>query len=693
MIPSSDFRRSTSTKVQNSLKDLDGRLMQEIGRQTTDIKDHVSTSLDASSDRSVSRIKDHLSNIHVMTTNDFYSGFERAQAEYVAGAKIQAELTSEDISSRLSRDIKTSESRITDHLDRGLQKHRNELIKFFDQQPMPTQKAAEDSHRQEQKIQTSAGLIIDPGNRLRPDHQRTSDPLVAFEGQAACSFRQSPWRCQRGCQCTCHSLYRYSRWRLTSVSAVLGSLLISSCSGPRNFACTDPRCVRQSSSSWVCLDYRLPDWLLAITLSLCMSNGLGGPELLLRVVRRIAPESSSLPQSFYSNVRRGDIEGVKRLLLSRTVSVHDQWGLLSRTALWSAMNLGDVKMARLLLQAGSDPFEEHTVHMMLEWLHEGLETGRTLVNLFPFFTILDNYSYTSLHKIILGIQPLNLRKALQEPHFASQLNKRTLDGFTPMHLAACRGDTPAMQLMQAAGADIHSRASDQATLLHHACWKGSVSAVRLLLAAGLDPNATNIHGDSPLHFAAALAPPNLEVLALLVDAGADLKLHGNFGYTILFWSVYNQNLEALIYLIEQGADVNGKDHSGDTVLLFANTSQAHESVRTLLERGSDYTLINKYGQGILHHLAIFADEEILGIFLDWGLKRVDVERRDAKGRTAGDLLKMRENVSLEFRIKFHELLDGIRKAQAEAENAEECGDDGARVHDSSDDEFYDIDEA
>jgi ankyrin repeat protein len=69
---------------------------------------------------------------------------------------------------------------------------------------------------------------------------------------------------------------------------------------------------------------------------------------------------------------------------------------------------------------------------------------------------------------------------------------------------------------------IDSRSSDGDTPLHVVVWRGDTQAVRLLLAAGADVNAQGDMGYTPLHV--AISREDLAMMKLLLDSGARTDL-------------------------------------------------------------------------------------------------------------------------------------------------------------------------
>jgi surface polysaccharide O-acyltransferase-like enzyme len=71
-------------------------------------------------------------------------------------------------------------------------------------------------------------------------------------------------------------------------------------------------------------------------------------------------------------------------------------------------------------------------------------------------------------------------------------------GATPLDWAAMRGDTEAVQLLIARGADVNARNKDGSTALHGAAFLGRARAAELLISKGADTEARNIRRETPL---------------------------------------------------------------------------------------------------------------------------------------------------------------------------------------------------
>lgn len=100
-----------------------------------------------------------------------------------------------------------------------------------------------------------------------------------------------------------------------------------------------------------------------------------------------------------------------------------------------------------------------------------------------------------------------------------------LDTLPASELAAMLRERPAL---------VHERSDLGDTLLHEACWHKRLDLVRLLIAAGADVNARGDHGRTPLHCAAndASAETMAPLIRALVEARAVPDLDDHIGFSV-----------------------------------------------------------------------------------------------------------------------------------------------------------------
>ena len=113
-----------------------------------------------------------------------------------------------------------------------------------------------------------------------------------------------------------------------------------------------------------------------------------------------------------------------------------------------------------------------------------------------------------------------------------------------------------------------------------------VARVRSLLAAGADANE-KVQRDYPLNIAATIGP--VEMVTILLEAGAGLEQPGRDGFYPLHNAVIFGGKDIVALLIQKGAKVDVKEKWGRTPLLsFAATGGSDIEIgRMLLAAGAD----------------------------------------------------------------------------------------------------------
>ena len=203
-------------------------------------------------------------------------------------------------------------------------------------------------------------------------------------------------------------------------------------------------------------------------------------------------------------------------------------------------------------------------------------------------------------------------------------------------------DPAVVTVLLQAGADLHASGEFwQYTPLHHAARSGTAGVVRTLLEAGADANAraSDYKTDygwswTPLHLAAE-HNPDPEVVAALLEAGADLSAPGGAGFippssSPLHHAGSNPNPAVAAVLLDAGADVNAVSSTGETPLHDAARANSNPEVITLLvEAGADVNARDPRGYTPLHTAAANnANPDIVTALIAAG---AEVNARDPDG--------------------------------------------------------------
>jgi ankyrin repeat protein len=178
---------------------------------------------------------------------------------------------------------------------------------------------------------------------------------------------------------------------------------------------------------------------------------------------------------------------------------------------------------------------------------------------------------------------------------------------------------------------------DEAKLDEHllvASEKGDVEAVKDLLQQGANPNALGSDGKRPLHRAAA--SNRLEVIAILLDAGADIESPAG-GRTPLMEAIMRGAVEAVAVLLDKGADLEARDDLlGATPLILAAGGRTR-AIPLLLKREADATASDNNWKTSLMWLVDVqfhrggVPHELIKLLVDAG---APINAQDKQGRSA-----------------------------------------------------------
>lgn len=429
-------------------------------------------------------------------------------------------------------------------------------------------------------------------------------------------------------------------------------------------------------------------------------------ELLFK--RNLHKSTCELGEYLVSAANQGDPEIAKMVLVDRAGILTNRWWASERTvgqeALDTAAENGQTAMVEFLLAQGVDINSTNGVwdrsplmyavsgpqavhdHQNIELLlsrNEGSEIQRRYYSppnhlaVVKFLLskgasphIRDELGGRLLHVAAEGGNPgivsfvLGMMKGVNEA--------RKQDGFTPLHIAAFRGNTQAVEVLLANGADLNVRSAegclpyiyalymghpkcadlliakgcrrDYAPELCFASRHGNLKGIRECLSMGADINAlagmSRDFRETPLLAAVSAKDFRQDVVAELLKHGADVNRADDKGRTPLFSAAESQgvNTEVLDALISAGAELNKTNCNGRTALMTALQSGNVKVARYLAEHGADVKMRDAKGMTTLM-IAVSCDSivfdgpnpEIMRMLIKMG---VDVKAKDNEGLTA-----------------------------------------------------------
>jgi ankyrin repeat protein len=221
-------------------------------------------------------------------------------------------------------------------------------------------------------------------------------------------------------------------------------------------------------------------------------------------------------------------------------------------------------------------------------------------------------------------------------------------GLTPLDWAAKRGHRACAALLILRGADVNRgvRLSGRTPLLEVAGGYGDrqdprrVEIVEMLLGAGADVNVANRFGTTPLHQATSYG--RLEIVALLIAAGANIEAKDEHGRTPLQEGISGFQPEAAMLLLRKGAKPD---------LYLTGVPFRPEWVAEFLDKYPEVVNISgPDGNRPLHYAAMKGQADIVLLLLKRG---AEVGARNKAGETALDLARTNSQEAVVELLKAH----------------------------------------
>ena len=314
------------------------------------------------------------------------------------------------------------------------------------------------------------------------------------------------------------------------------------------------------------------------------------------------------------------------------------------------------------------------------------EETEQLEKFFPITAAEEALELSDLHKVVLGLQHLDIQAALNKSSYKLQINSRDSRGYTPLHWAVEKGNAIAVQALLQSGADVNTVCQQRRTPLHisirstrYVPLTGSTNniqhkLIQSLLSAGADIKAKDENGNQALHLA-CMTPADFGLVKILVENGALLDERSRWGVSPLGCAatmnfkysddrVSRNQCEIGAFLIERGVSLNNRDNDGDTPLFQAVHDGNSSFAKMLLSKGADYTITDNFGFTILHMTAMFGDSNCAQVLEQVKLRGVDPDAKDNNGKAARQYLHQRVAPPEGLLAAFEVLLESVREANA-----------------------------
>ena len=310
---------------------------------------------------------------------------------------------------------------------------------------------------------------------------------------------------------------------------------------------------------------------------------------------------------------------IRKLLEAGADSNAARWD--GETALMLAARSGNAEAVKLLLSRGAkiDASESRKGQNALMWAAAAghPEVVDILLKNGAKASVASNGGFTPL---VFAAQKGDAKSVLRLIQAGADVNYTVPGGQSALQIAVIGKKNEVVDVLLGKGAKVNSADQMGATPLHLAAQAGSVELVKKLLAQGADPNARTLKtapeagsaaagpfrappgGLTPLHLSAKAN--HEDVMRLLVAAGADPKLKGQDGTTLLMSAAGSGHVGVVMYAYELDPDINAVTEAGDNAVHASVTGSIRNStqpeiakvVQFLADKGADLDVKDRRGR-------------------------------------------------------------------------------------------------
>lgn len=217
------------------------------------------------------------------------------------------------------------------------------------------------------------------------------------------------------------------------------------------------------------------------------------------------------------------------------------------TILWLAINKGNMRVLKWLVDAGAD-------------VNHKSREGDTPLAFAVYKNDVKIVSYLLSSKTIKPDAPAR-------------------DGVTPLMFAAQNGNAQIISMLIKSGAKPNAANKDGLTPMHGAASSGKVEAIKALIKAGAKIDVPEKGGATPLM--AAVNSNSVPAAELLIKYKAKINAQNKDGLTPLLIAVTKNNKEMVSMLLSKGADKTIKDKNGNSAKKYAEQMKADEIIKLL----------------------------------------------------------------------------------------------------------------
>ena len=326
-----------------------------------------------------------------------------------------------------------------------------------------------------------------------------------------------------------------------------------------------------------------------------------------------------------------DVARVK-LLLAKGAQVNLQ-DTIGASALMKATLKGNLSIVEMLLQAGALvnlQSDTGTTALLSAADFNHVQIAQKLIAAGANVNIQEWQSgYRPLYMACLG-NNVQLVECLLKA--GAQANISTdVRGVTPLHLAVSKNNIEIVRLLLNADRQQNPHCNPENMLVNRCTEKGetalifathanSLELVDLLLEAGAMPNLASITRGTALHL--AVAHSNKEMVQKLINAKADVNFANDNNQYPLRIAVAENNVKIITLLLDAGANPNCKPNKFQESILMQTISQKknNEIIFKLIDAGADVNAVSSDGNTPLLLATTLGDSQLVQKLLAKGAR-------------------------------------------------------------------------
>lgn len=264
-----------------------------------------------------------------------------------------------------------------------------------------------------------------------------------------------------------------------------------------------------------------------------------------------------------------------------------------------AVAFGSTNDVALLMPCYKNTQDPEAKGVLLGTLGNAMEESRRAM-VFTITAAATRFQTNALHKAVTFADEAAVRSLLSA--HPNEADKKDFLGWTPLHMAALRGNAPIAEMLLSNRAATDTQDEVGNTPLHWAAFAGHSDVVEVLLRHKANTDVVGSTENTPLDFAIQQRFPS--IAAMLITNGAGLNSHKRWGDTPLHIAASREDVEVIKLLLVNGANVNALRGANyrQSSLDIAVTGDSGESVRLLITNGASLQTRMAGEGGTLFHL-------------------------------------------------------------------------------------------